>query len=226
LGADHSASPAAYQSHVTKPGQRASFQLADGSSVLLAAGSTLRFAKDFGKESRDIYLEGHARFTVTKSNGAPFVVHAGNTAARVLGTSFTVRHYQEDTDVRVVVAEGRVALGQSVLSVGDMGVARSPADVSITREANIGAEFGWTDGRLNFDNVKLRNAIRDIERWYGITIDVRDPALLDKGITTTFASEPAAEAIALLASALEARGTIRGTHAVLTTSHHPSAREK
>src|SRR5688572_25990198 len=38
-----------FQTYVTKPGQRARFQLADGSSVLLAAGSTLRYGPDFGK---------------------------------------------------------------------------------------------------------------------------------------------------------------------------------
>lgn len=205
-----------FQTYVTQPGQRARFQLSDGSSVLLAAGSKLRFVQDFGKTTRDIWLDGQALFTVTKGSGAPFIVHTGDIATKVLGTSFTVRRYQEDNGVRVVVAEGKVSLGNAVLSVGEMGIARTSNDVSVTRDANIGTELAWTDGKLSFENVKLRDAIRDIERWYGITLDVQDSALLDKGITTTFAAEPASEAISLLAAALEARGEIRGSHAVLT----------
>ena len=208
--------PVAMREVVTRVGQRARFQLADGSSVLLAAGSRLRHASAFGAASREVWLEGQALFTVANDAGAPFIVHTASADTRVLGTSFTVRRYADDSSVRVVVAEGTVALGGSVLRVGEMGIARSNAEVTVTRDVNIGSALSWTAGRLTFENVKLKDALRDIERWFGITINVRDAPLLDKGITATFTTEPPSEVVALLATAVEGSGVLRGNSAVLT----------
>jgi transmembrane sensor len=77
----------------TAPGQRASFELVDGSRVTLNAGSRLRWRADYGARTRDVQLEGEGYFEVRHDRARPFRVHARGAVAEDLGTRFTVRAY-------------------------------------------------------------------------------------------------------------------------------------
>ena len=52
-------------------------------------------------------MQGEALFDVAKNKARPFVVAAGDTNVRVVGTSFSVRHL-EASPVQVLVREGVV----------------------------------------------------------------------------------------------------------------------
>lgn len=80
-------------------------RLEDGSVVTLGAGSRVEVA--FGKGSRLLRLtRGEANFQVAKDKARPFVVVAGNTSVRAVGTRFNVR--LSARDVKVDVSEGVV----------------------------------------------------------------------------------------------------------------------
>jgi hypothetical protein len=66
-----------------------------------------------------------------------------------------------------------------------------------------------------FSGTLLRDAIPTLERWYGVTVTVDDPALLDRRVTTTLGPEPTARAMELVAFTVEGRATLRGTHVVI-----------
>jgi transmembrane sensor len=201
--------------YVTHAGQRAKIQLADGSSVILGPMSRLQLAADFGATSRALTLDGQGLFTVARDGGVPFVVTAGGIAARVLGTTFAVRRYPQDSAVRVVVASGKVALADRVLSAGDRGDA-TRTHVALSHDVNIATAFAWADGALIFDRTPLRMAIPELERWYGLQITIADAALANRAITTTLSSERPHEALALCAAAINAHVTVSGSHAVFT----------
>ncbi|GAB4021353.1 FecR family protein [Spirosoma koreense] len=84
--------------------------LSDGSSVRLLPNSRLRYAKSFAANKREVYLQGEAFFEVTKNPARPFLVFAGGTVTKVVGTSFRVQAYEQDKTVRVVVRTGRVSV--------------------------------------------------------------------------------------------------------------------
>jgi len=84
--------------------------LLDGSSVTLQPESRLRYPEKFSDEIREVYLEGEALFEVAKNPQKPFLVHANGLTTKVLGTSFSVRSFEEDRDVVVKVFTGKVAV--------------------------------------------------------------------------------------------------------------------
>lgn len=188
----------------TSTGQRAKLRLADGSQVILNAKSTIRYPENFGKGTRDIYLDGEALFTVTSSEGAPFIVHSDNLTTRVLGTSFAVRKYSTDSSIRVIVAQGKVSLGATVLATGDEAIAITQSKVTVRHRADVSSSLAWTDGELVFTAMPFRNAIPDLERWYGIRFSTTDTRLLNEPITVSFKSESIDEIAGILARILGA----------------------
>jgi transmembrane sensor len=211
-----SASTASIREFRTRPSQRAELTLPDGSVAVLAPDSRIRYRADFGKTSRDIELIGQALFTVTHRGGVPFVVLTGQSRTRVLGTAFTVRRYPEDTVVRVVVAQGKVSLNSTVLGNGDLGTAVDGAKTIVTHGVNIEPELAWTEGRLVLNGIPFRNAVPELERWFGVTIVVADERLLQEPIITTLNTEGRREALTLLATALGARVTFEANRAVFS----------
>lgn len=88
-------------------GEQRSITLSDGSIVELNARSKVRVA--FHDRQRDLeLLEGQALFRVAKNRNRPFVVHAGATSVRAVGTQFDV--YRRSTGTTVTVLEGSVAV--------------------------------------------------------------------------------------------------------------------
>lgn len=84
--------------------------LTDGSSVVLQPQSRLSFPGRFSDNRREVYLTGEAFFEVAKHAEQPFYVYANELVTKVLGTSFTVRAFGSDRQVRVIVKTGRVSV--------------------------------------------------------------------------------------------------------------------
>lgn len=84
--------------------------LSDGSKVTLKKGSRISYEPSFIGDYRTVYLSGEAFFEVAKNPNKPFVVYANELVTKVLGTSFTIKAYQEDTEVIVEVKTGRVSV--------------------------------------------------------------------------------------------------------------------
>src|SRR5690606_35594665 len=100
----------ASQTLTTLRGPRAQFQLPDGSTVLLGPDTRLRYSHGMGQQQRLVELSGEAMFTVTHATGAPFIVRTQDALVRVLGTTFTVLQYTDESQSRVVVSAGRVSV--------------------------------------------------------------------------------------------------------------------
>ena len=73
--------------------------------------------------------------------------------------------------LRVVVAQGRVAVGEGtsdatlVLNAGDIAQVTPSGERRIDRGALLSDELAWTEGRLVFSGLPLRDVIPRIERW-------------------------------------------------------------
>ena len=51
------------------------FQLPDGTKAVLSPGTSISVAKGFGRDNRDVELDGEAMFDVIDTGSKPFVVH-------------------------------------------------------------------------------------------------------------------------------------------------------
>jgi transmembrane sensor len=91
----------------TGQGERRELTLSDGSVVQVDPETGLRVS--FDRKLRQIDLQrGRARFRVAKNPSRPFLVRAGGTVVRAVGTEFGVEHRSQG--IVVTVAEGRVAV--------------------------------------------------------------------------------------------------------------------
>jgi transmembrane sensor len=91
----------------TEFGEQRSLRLSDGSVVTLNSRSQVRI--ELNQSSRTVELvEGEALFRIARDPVRPFVVRAGGTAIRAIGTAFDVNRKSRGTVVTVV--EGRVAV--------------------------------------------------------------------------------------------------------------------
>ena len=214
----------------TPPGQRASFRLPDGTSVMLGVASTLRHPLGFGAGRREVELEGEAYFEVVHDENRAFAVQAGDIVVEDLGTQFVVRAYRDDRHARVVVREGKVGLraasaqdasARQVLLPGQLGRLERNGTPVVER-VDTSAYFAWTEGRLVFDDVALRDALPQLSRWYDLEFRLADSSLGRVPLTATFRNQPTEDVLDLLAASLGMRQVQSGR----TVTFHSATRSR
>ncbi len=84
--------------------------LPENSSILLYPDSQIRFRSGENNVLREVYLLGEGFFEVSKNPEKPFMVYATNFTAKVLGTSFQVRSFDDEATSFVKVKTGTVAV--------------------------------------------------------------------------------------------------------------------
>lgn len=204
-------------------GQKAMMRLPDGSRVVLAPDSRLRYPRDFGEDSRDLQLEGMAYFSVIHRPDLPFVVHAAGARTRVLGTRFVVRAYPDASRVEVAVEEGRVALRADAsqheeevsLTPGQVGRLGRDGIPRVESRADAAAFLGWMEGRPVIQDLLLPEALSELERWYDVKLAIGDSSLAARRITTSLERASLDETLTVIALALDARFVTRGDSMVI-----------
>lgn len=172
----------------TGNGQVQKIELEDGSVVWLNAATSLRVPKPFTQ--RAIYLDkGEAFFEVKHDANRPFTVTTGNLVTRDIGTSFNIRAYRAQTEYRVEVASGQVAverldgsgktdvLVQSI-SQGQVLVYNASDKKSRVSQKDIAFIKGWkTDRSLYLDKLTLSEIAEELSRRFDIRAMVKHPEL-------------------------------------------------
>ena len=164
-----------------------SIALSDGSTIRLAPHSHLTVA---GRHDEQIALAGGAWFDIRHDPARQFEITAGQVTISDIGTSFDVQ--TADQQVRVAVAQGRVAVsspaldapitlaeGRNLLFDGASSTARTG---SVARE-DVGA---WRAGRLSYEAAPLTLVAGDLARYAGLTVTVA-PAIRDREFSGTLA---------------------------------------
>ena len=82
--------------------------LSDGTVVTLATQCIFRYPRIFGNKSREVYLDGEARFEVNRNEAHPFQVHSGDIVATVLGTVFNIKKQTGDSVIVVELLKGKL----------------------------------------------------------------------------------------------------------------------
>lgn len=170
--------------YTTGNGERANITLPDGSLASLNVASQLEVPTTFGVGDRTLRLSGEALFTVVHHTDAPFTVMVGHTAARVLGTTFAARRYATDSAVTITVRDGRVAVQSHVLVARQEAVVDSRGAVHM-HPADL-ASLSFATGVLTLNDVPLRDAVVELDRWYDTDIRIADPRLASERIRASF----------------------------------------
>src|SRR5690606_22071977 len=88
-------------------GQKSVMLLEDGTKVWLNADSKLTYSRNFAQgDLREVFLDGEAFFEVVSNPQKPFVVHTSALNIKVLGTSFNVKSYSDDSRIETTLVEG------------------------------------------------------------------------------------------------------------------------
>ena len=99
---------------ITVPaGQRINITLVDGTNVWLNARTSLSYPVKFGKNNRQVVLDGEAYFDVTKDKSKPFIVQTDNYNVEVLGTKFDVNAYSETGEFETTLMSGSVKVASA-----------------------------------------------------------------------------------------------------------------
>lgn len=159
-------------------GEQSFVRLSDSTQVWLNAGSTLRYPDHFSGEQRSVELTGEAFFDVTKTKAGkdpqPFSVHLKDMDVVVSGTRFNVKAYEEDTAPNTTLLEGSVEVrrGGHIRRVepGQQAILNtSTGDFTVTK-ADTNSIKSWMSDEYAFREITLPALLKDLERWYNITI--------------------------------------------------------
>lgn len=159
----------------TAVGERSSWTLADGSRIELNTRTRLTVETRL-RTRRFILVQGEASFEVAHT-WRPFIVQAGVTTVRDIGTLFNVRHLEPG--VRVSVIEGAVEVQHGKAS----RVLHAPQQVDalphglIEIPSRAGEDrLAWQRGNLVFDGTPLVDVAAEISRYRKAPVTVEDPA--------------------------------------------------
>jgi ferric-dicitrate binding protein FerR (iron transport regulator) len=207
----------------THRGERAQIKLADGSRIMLASESTVRYPADLSGPTREVTLSGEAMFAIAHDAARPFIVRADDAMVKDVGTTFDVRAYPGETHVRVVVVEGSVDLSGAEaasptqrLRRGELGRRDARGAIEI-REVDPARYIAWTDGRLLFDETPMREVAAQLARWYGTPVVIADSALSTRDFTGSFNGDALPEVLTVIAAAVHARVDWRADTARLSS---------
>lgn len=197
----------------TPVGGRDSLVLPDGSHVILGPGSVLTVEADYGRSSRNVSLRGEALFTVVHDESRPFIVAANGAEIRDVGTAFVV--HSDGGGVRVVVTEGVVELTagaapRTQLNVGDAATVSTSGKVVAERGVGAKDDLAWTRGQLVFRDTPLSEVSEDLQRWYGVHLEIQDPALRRRPLSASFEGDSVRGVLNTIALAIGASIERRG----------------
>ena len=189
-----------WREYATTAAQRMVVRLRDGTQVTIAPKSRVRYAADYGRARRELYLDGEAYFQVTPDSQRPLRVHTTQSVTEDLGTAFVIRAYADQVATEVVVAEGRVTLSRAdttaashapalVLEARDLGTLNPSGVTAVRRGVDVGRYLAWTRGVLAFDGTPLGDVVVTLGRWYNVEIRLADSALAARRLTATFQNE-------------------------------------
>lgn len=166
----------------TPSNMTATFQLPDGTVVMLNSCSRLVYPERFAHDIRKVSVEGEAYFEVAKDADRPFVVESNGVYTKALGTQFNVRA-RKDSPEHVTLVDGAVevktANGETCrLKPGDDAEIDNGKIVGVT-QPDMEIFTAWRQGEFYFDNVSLGEICAEIGRWYNVSVIFNTPEIMN-----------------------------------------------
>lgn len=194
--------------------------LEDGSRVILEPKSEIRFIKKFSTQKREVYLSGEAFFNVKRDIHRPFLVYSNEVVTQVLGTSFTIKAYEQDKDITVAVKTGKVSVypnprRERITQASHKAVILSPNQQMVYDRRNEKVVKQLVGDpqiilpqsnlfKMSFDEVPVAKIFKVLEENYGIDIEYDEEALRKCTLTTAMSDEGLYQRIEVICKAIKA----------------------
>lgn len=205
-------------------GKRFELELSDGTIVHLNSGTSLTYPIRFLKnQNRQVLLTGEAFFEVAKDKKHPFTVNAQELNVEVLGTTFNVSSYTDDSVIDVVLVEGRVGLYKEVktrdgmvkLTAGLKGSNIKGRETITTESVNTRVYTAWVQGNLVFKNMSFDAIIKKLERHYNVTFINKNKTLGKEIFNASFKGESIEEVLAYFSDSYAIDYTIKDNKIII-----------
>ncbi len=174
----------------TGHGERLEVRLPDSSTVILNSLSSLSYPDKFSKDKREVTLTGEGEFHVTKDKTRPFKITVGEIDVRVLGTVFNIKAYENDNFIETRLIEGSIAIdcnGESrMMEPGEMAYYNKEDKSLRINQVPHSPDISWKNYQFIFDNLRLEEICKQLEREKDIKIIIEDEPLKHFKITAKF----------------------------------------
>lgn len=218
--------PETFTEIATQRGAKKEITLQDGTTVFLNSGSSVAVSSEFGQTKREIKLTGEAFFEVHHDAKRPFIIHTGKLQTTVLGTSFNIKAYPEDEQLKVSVATGKVSVQKSgtaapytsALTHNQALVYNKLKDNHSIKTVNTDSISSWRSNHLIFDNASYEEIASTLGRWYNL--DVKLATHNDtKKYTLSFYNERIDKVLNVLSSLSGMTYSVKGRTVIIKPSN-------
>ncbi|MCH7409784.1 FecR family protein [Belliella sp. DSM 111904] len=158
-------------------GVKKTFMLPDGSKVTLNSASEIKYPSIF-EISREVELSGQAFFEVMENPKMPFVVTTNGIKTTVLGTSFDVNAYPNQSYHKVSVVTGKVGVEtpsqiSAILTKEEATLYHSETG-SLQRTAyDYDLLVGWKEKKLKFQNEDYDSVFQRLSNWFDVEFNIK-----------------------------------------------------
>lgn len=150
--------------------------LPDGTRVWLNAASSIRYPTAFAGRERKVKITGEVYFEVTPDAMKPFRVEAaGRSTVEVLGTSFNISAYDDETHIKTTLLEGKVRVAAKDHSAqellpGQQAQQSASGAITVSSDIDPAEVLAWKEGWFRFNQASLPEVMRQLSRWYDVEI--------------------------------------------------------
>jgi ferric-dicitrate binding protein FerR (iron transport regulator) len=199
--------------------------LPDGSIVALNANSSLEYNKQFGKNNRDLKLNGEAFFQVKRNAQLPFIVDAGIGGVKVLGTQFNVK-IEENSDVAIDVVKGKVQVfcfnivsNDTITTIltRNQSALIQQSSRTILPKKQLPTAIKWYNNTIVFNDTPLQYVFKTLNEHFNIEITCNDNNINALPLNTIFQTDNIDEIIDVITSTFDLEYTKEGNKYTITT---------
>lgn len=193
--------------------------LSDGSSILLQPKSKLSYPKVFTGNERNVYLLGEAFFEISKNPKKPFFVHANEIVTKVVGTSFRIKAYANQSNVEVLVRTGKVKVNseKTLRKSSEKEILLLPnqalrfmrknqtfdkiTDITLDKTINNSVR-SIEQLSFEFTDIPVSQIFKTIEQAYSVEIDFPAKELEKCHLTTSLSDKPLPEKLKIICKSI------------------------
>lgn len=164
--------------------------LPDRSVVTLNKNAELSYTDMPKQRQRAVTLKGEAFFEVTPDKEKPFVITAGQSTIRVVGTSFNIKTDDRYTEVIVRTGIVQVTTEEESITLKAGEKITVVPDAGLQKEQQQDALYNYYVSKIFIcDNTPLWKLVEKLNEAYGVNIVIADKDLSNLPLTVTFSEE-------------------------------------
>ena len=154
-----------------------SVYLSDGTKVILAKNTTIRYPEILAKDFRQMTLvKGQAFFKVHRDVKRPFSVAIGQSKVSVLGTSFNINY--NNNAINLAVKTGKVMFSPNEISSSAVLIAGQALKYDLQEQriewVNGTNANSWATKELQFTDMPLEEVCKELSSYYNVNIVVHN----------------------------------------------------